>query len=115
MRDTIFLSVGDTTIPFRQYEGDTAAYVRGLADAFRYLGIDMEVTEDVVGMVAEKPMQVQKAFLLRVVGWRITEIGRELGVQNCTVSKYIQGKCADIKAYLEHRTGAVPLERNDDI
>lgn len=105
MTDVVYLSVGDTTIPFRQYEGDTRAYVRGLEDAFRYLGVDTDVTETVVSMVAEKPQQVQKAFLLRVTGMRQVDIAEMIGSNQSSVSRYIQQKCADVRRYLERHVG----------
>ena len=110
MRDMIYLSVGDTTVPFADYEGDTAAYCRGLHDAFRYLGIDSDVSETICQVVGEKPTNVQKVFLLRVLGLRTGAIADLTHIPGRTVRRYAHERIEDVRKILRAYVKPVPAE-----
>ena len=115
MRDMIYLSVGDTTVPFADYEGDTAAYCRGLHDAFRYLGIDSEVSETICHAVGGKPMNVQKVFLLRVAGLKQRDIAEVVGLNQSSVSRDINHACGDVRAILRAYVKPQPMAEFGDV
>lgn len=115
MRDVIYLSVGDTTIPFRDYHGDTRAYCLGLRDAFRYLGLDAEVSERLLECIEEKPVIVQKVFLLRVGGLRQREIARLVGLDQSNVSRSISHGCEDVHELLRSWVKPMPLEAMGEV
>jgi predicted XRE-type DNA-binding protein len=100
MKDVVMLEIGDTTIPFGEYEGDTAAYCRGIQDAFRYLGVDSDVSQSILSRMTGKSMAVQKMFLLRLAGFKQKDIAERVGMCQQTVSKYIGQKCDDVREIL---------------
>jgi len=113
--DVILLEVGDTTVPFANHEGDTHAYCRGLADAFRYLGVDTELSETIVDTIGHKPTLVQKVFLLRVVGMKQQEIAETIGTNQQEVSRCIRQRCRDVRAILRRYVKPQPYEELGDI
>lgn len=115
MKDIVLLSVGDTTIPFAEYEGDTAAYCRGIKDAFGYLGIDSDVSEAVCKSMAGKQQLVQKVFLLRVVGMKQRDIADLVHTNQQEVSRCIRHKCQDIRRILREYVKPQPYEPFDDV
>jgi DNA-directed RNA polymerase specialized sigma24 family protein len=108
MRDVIYLSVGDTAVPFRDYEGDTNAYCLGLRDAFRYLGLDAEVSERLLECIEEKPVIVQKVFFLRVAGKRTGEIATMTGIPGRSVRRYAHKDVEDVRQILMEWVRPVP-------
>ncbi|MBU0959844.1 MAG: hypothetical protein KKB31_07895 [Nanoarchaeota archaeon] len=109
MRDLIYLSMGDTTVPFTDYEGDTRAYCEGMRAAFDYFGVDTDITEMIVGQMEQKPQPVQKVFFLRILGLRQIDIAKLAGVHQSNVSRYLRHKCLDIRRILERAVGAEPV------
>lgn len=115
MRDLIYLSIGDTTVPFADYEGDTAAYCRGIHDAFRYLGIDSEVSESICHTIEEKPLTVQKVFLLRVAGLKQRDIASVVGLHQSSVSRDIHHACEDVREILRSYVKPQPVMAFGDV
>lgn len=110
MKDVVYLAIGELRVPFGEYEGDTLAYCRGIQDAFRYLGIDSDVSEAILDRLEQKPQRVQKAFLLRIAGKTEGEIAYLTGVCQQTISKDIRHRCADVRQVLID--AVKPIERN---
>lgn len=111
--DTILLEVGDTTVPFANYEGDTRAYCRGLADAFRYLGVDTELSEAIVDTIGQKPTLVQKVFLLRVLGLGTGRIAGMTGIPSRSVRRYAHDRVADVRELLRAYVRPIPIDETN--
>ena len=58
--------------------------------------------------MAKKPLRVQRAFLLRCRGMTQQEIADNLGVNQRTIGRWLEGRCADVRAVMREswRTGA---------
>lgn len=115
MPDMIYLSIGDTYVPFAEHEGDTRAYCRGVQDAFRYLGIDSDVSEAIVETLETKPMLVQKVFLLRVAGLKQKDVAEILHIDQGSVSKCISRKCSDVRSLLRKYVKPQPYDEWSDV
>lgn len=100
VKDVVYLAIGDLRVPFGEYEGDTMAYCRGIQAAFDYLGIDADVTEQIVDKLERKPQPVQKVFLLRVAGLQTGLISTMTGIPGRSVRRYAHERVRDVQAIL---------------
>ena len=64
-------------------------------------GISLSLIYDIVAMMEQKPLRVQRAFLLRLQGKTQQEIADEIGVPRRTVSRLLSRDCADVSKKIQ--------------
>lgn len=109
MKDMVYLSLGDTNVLFGEYEGDTRAYCEGMRAAFNYLGIDSEVSEQIVTKMEAKPTKVQRVFMLRILGLGTGTIAALTGIPGRTVRRYAHERVDDVRQILRDWVKPVPI------
>ena len=64
-------------------------------------GISLSLIYDIVAMMEQKPLRVQRAFLLRLQGKTQREIADEMECDQATVSRMFDRDCADVSKKIQ--------------
>ena len=71
-------------------------------------GISLSLIYDIVALMEQKPLRVQRAFLLRLQGKTQQEIADELGVNQRTIGRWMSHDCADVSKKIQESCVLVP-------